>query len=635
MRYFICLLPYLLALLPLLSIMLATPLSAQPNAVEHIEPPCWWVGMNNPNVQILIHSKDITKAESIAIQYPGVRITGIAKAENPNYVFVNLNIGKTAKPGQMLLRIKKDGVESIYGYNLLPRSASKQRAQGFTSSDLVYMLMPDRFANGDTTNDTVAGMPDITHRDSANARHGGDIQGIIKHLDYISNLGCTAVWATPLLENNQERFSYHGYGITNFYKIDARFGSNDLYKAYVDSAHKRGLKVIKDMVLNHCGDKAYLFQDPPTQDWFNDYAAYKSSTNWKTQVRKSNFRASTVSDPYASQFDREAMTNRWFDWMLPDFNQKQPLLATYLIQNTIWWIEFAGIDGIRMDTYPYPDKEFSSRWVKAVLAEYPTFGIVGEVWISESVGMTAYWLAGTRNRDGFTPALPSTTDFPLMSAISAAVNEQEGWNEGMARVYNTLAQDFLYPNPHSNLIFLDNHDVGRFFSSVGEDMSKFKIALTLLLTLRGVPQIYYGTELAMPGVKDIDPNVRKDFPGGWAEDKRSAFTEQGRTEREQEAFTHLRTLAQWRKTKTVIHTGKLMQFVPHDGVYTYFRYNDKEAVMVAVNNTTQEKQVNTERYAERMKDFSSATNVLTGATLTNLATLTIPPKTALVLELRK
>jgi glycosidase len=632
MRYCICLLPYLLALLPLL---LAAPLSAQPNALEHIEPPCWWVGMNNPNVQILIHSKDIAKAESIVIQYPGVKITGITKVENPNYVFVNLNISKTAKPGQMLLRVKKDGMEVISGYNLLPRSANKQRAQGFTSSDLVYVLMPDRFANGDPKNDTVAGMPDITHRDSLNARHGGDIQGIINHLDYISNLGCTAVWATPLLENNQERFSYHGYGITNFYKIDARFGSNDLYKAYVDSAHKRGLKVIKDMVLNHCGDKAYLFQDPPTQDWFNDYAAYKGSPNWKTQVRKSNFRASTVSDPYASQFDRETMTNRWFDWMLPDLNQQQPLLATYLIQNTIWWIEFAGIDGIRMDTYPYPNKEFSSRWVKTVLAEYPKLGIVGEVWISESVGMTAYWLAGTKNRDGFLPALPTTTDFPMMGAISAAVNEQEGWNEGMARVYNTLAQDFLYPNPQSNLIFLDNHDLGRVFSNVGEDMSKFKIALTLLLTLRGVPQIYYGTEIATPGIKDTDPNVRKDFPGGWAEDKRSAFTEQGRTEREQAAFTHLRTLAQWRKTKAVIHTGKLMQFVPHDGVYTYFRYNDNETVMVTINNTTQEKQVNTERYAERTKGFSAATNVLTGTTLTNLATLTIPPKTALVLELKK
>jgi glycosidase len=629
---------------------LAQQSAATPLAIKRIEPMNWWVGMKNPSVQVLVYGPNIGKSSVRALTpLAGVQIKGTSTVENPNYLFVNLVISPKAKAGQILLQFSPQtdgkpqaGGSVIVSFPILERSKDKNRIQGFSAADAIYMLMPDRFSNGDTANDTIAGMPDITHRDSANARHGGDIQGIIKHLEYIKDAGFTAIWATPLLENNQIRYSYHGYGITDFYKIDARFGSNALYKQYVDSAHRLGLKVIKDMVLNHCGDQHWMLQDPPTRDWFNDYDTYKQSADWKKDIRKPNYRSSTISDPYSSQADRDAMNRRWFDWMLPDFNQKNTLLATYLIQNSIWWIEYAGIDGIRMDTYPYPDRDFSAQWSKAVMAEYPRFNVVGEVWIGESVGMTAYWLAGTKNRDGFVSHLPCATDFPLYEAMQKAFNEKEGWSEGLIRLNNTLASDFLYASPSSNVIFLDNHDTGRFFSTVGEDVRKLKLALAFLLTTRGAPQLYYGTEIAMPGVKDMDPNVRKDHPGGWPDDKqrgiRDAFTQQGRTERDNDVFNFTRTLLNWRKSTKLIHTGKLMQFLPQDGVYTYFRYAEntpEKAVMVLLNNNDTERTVNTSRFAERMKGFSKAKNVLTGEVLNDVTTLAVPAKMPLVMELMK
>jgi glycosidase len=626
-------------------------------SVERIEPRNWWIGMKTSSVQVLFYGRNIGRGDVRIYQpYPGVSITKTERVENPNYLFVTLSIAPTAKPGGILLQIlspeqrqtaaaPKRGVVSSGGmlvsFSLFSRTSSPgKRHQGCNAADVVYMLMPDRFCNGDTTNDVVAGMPDITHRDSAHARHGGDIAGIISKLSYIKQLGCTALWSTPLLENNQERYSYHGYGITDFYQIDRRFGSNELYKLYVDSAHSLGLKVIKDVVLNHCGDRHWMAQDPPTRDWFNDYDRSKQSSNWKEDIRKPHYRASVMSDMYAAQADRDGLNRRWFDWMLPDFNQQHPLLARYLIQNTLWWIEYAGLDGLRVDTYPYSDPAFLTQWSRAIVNEYPTLSIVGEVWIGESPAMTAYWLAGTKNRDGYTSFLPTATDFPLMEALSKAFNETNTWSDGIIRLYNTLASDFLYPNAASNLIFLDNHDTGRFFSTVGENMSKFKLALTFLLTTRGVPQLYYGTELATPGIKDIDPNVRKDFIGGWPNDNRNAFTEQGRTPREQEAFAFLSSLLAWRKRTSVIHTGKLMHFVPLNGVYVYFRYNEKsrETVAVLLNSTTVQQQIDLSaqsRFAERTAGFSRAVEALSGTAIQNLRAITLAPQSALILELNQ
>ncbi len=602
--------------------------------LQRIDPPFWWVGMNNPNVEVLLYGKNIAQA-TVTAEYAGVKILKRETTENPNYLFLTLAISPKAKPGNITFHIRK-GADAIFRtMPLLARQKGLKEAQGFSQADAVYMLMPDRFSNGDPSNDVVAGFSDGMHRDSLNLRHGGDLQGIINHLDYIRDLGMTAVWCTPLIENNMDKYSYHGYAFTDFYAIDKRFGTNTDYRRYVDSCHKRGLKVIQDIVLNHMGDNNYLAKDPPSPAWINDFSTAKASTNWKKEFRRPNYRTSTHSDPYASDYDKRGMTERWFDWMMPDFNGNDPHLATYLIQNTIWWIEFAGLDGLRVDTYPYPAKEFSTKWAKAIFAEYPRLGMFGEVWITESVGMSSYWQAGVKNKDGFASALPAITDFPLNAALGAAFSEKEEWGSGMIKIYNTLAQDFLYADATKNVIFLDNHDLTRYLSAVGDDVRKLKMALTLLMTLRGTPQIYYGTEIGMTGIKDPDPLVRKDFPGGWQGDNANAFTPQGRTEKQNEIFNHLRTLGAWRKTKAVVHSGKLMQFVPSDGIYAYFRYNANETVMVVANNNDTESTVKTERFTERIKGFTKARNVLTGEVITSIGNLTIPAKTALVLELQK
>lgn len=602
--------------------------------LQRIDPPSWWIGMKNPQVELLFYGKDIAKA-SISTNYAGVKIVKRETTENPNYVFLTVEISPKTAPGAAAFTVKS-GTQTLFRTVALSlRDKGLLARQGFSSSDAVYMLMPDRFANGNPTNDVIAGFPDGMHRDSLNFRHGGDLEGIMSRLDYIRDLGMTALWCTPLIENNMDKYSYHGYAFTDFYAIDKRFGTNADYRRYVDSCHKRGLKVIQDVVLNHMGDKNYLAQDPPSSAWINDLSTAKASTNWKKEFRRPNYRASTHSDPYASEYDKRGMTERWFDWMMPDFNANDPHLATYLIQNTIWWIEFAGLDGLRVDTYPYPSKEFTQKWAKAVFAEYPRLGMVGEVWIGESVGMSSYWQTGAPNKDGFKSHLPSITDFPLNTAFMAALNEKEDWNGGLVKIYNVLAQDFLYPDASKHVIFLDNHDLSRYLSVVNEDVRKLKMGLSFLLTLRGTPQIYYGTEIGMTGYKDPDPLVRKDFPGGWQGDAANAFTEAGRNAKQNEIFNHLRTLATWRKNKPVIHSGKLMQFVPFDGIYAYFRYNATETVMVIANNNDNESTIKTERFAERMNGFSKAKNVLTGETLSSLSSLTIPAKTVLVLELQK
>ncbi|MCS6807518.1 MAG: alpha-amylase family glycosyl hydrolase, partial [Bacteroidota bacterium] len=387
--------------------------------LQRIDPPFWWIGMSNPRVELLFYGKNIARAQ-ITCNYAGVKIVQRDTVENPNYVFITLNISKNTSPGFVAFTVQSGGQTLVRTIELRARTKGSRERQGFNSSDVVYMIMPDRFANGDPTNDTIPGFPDGTDRDSLHFRHGGDIQGIINHLDYIADLGMTAIWCTPLVENNMDKYSYHGYACTDFYTVDRRFGTNDDYRRFVDSCHKRGLKVIQDVVLNHMGDKNYLAQDPPSASWINDFAAAQASSNWRKEFRRPNYRASTHSDPYASDYDKRAMTERWFDWMMPDLNTNDPHLATYLIQNTIWWIEYAGIDGLRVDTYPYPSKEFTQRWTKAILTEYPRLGIVGEVWINESVGMSSYWQAGACNKDGFNSFLPSITDFPLYSALVSA-----------------------------------------------------------------------------------------------------------------------------------------------------------------------------------------------------------------------
>ena len=590
-----------------------------------VEPAFWWSNMHNPDLQLLLYGKNL-KGSTVEIDYPGVTVKGTQTTENANYLFVNLHIAPETKAGRFNINLGKEGQKNItYNYELKARDFESKRHQGFNSSDVMYLIMPDRFSNGNPEIDQAIGMFEGTDRKVPDARHGGDIQGVINHLDYIKNLGITSIWLNPVLENNMEAYSYHGYAITDLYRVDPRHGSNLLYKQYVNECHTRDLKVVMDMVFNHVGMKHWFIKDLPTHDWIHQFPSFT----------RSNFRASTLIDPNASEYDRNRMNNGWFDTHMPDLNQKNELLARYLIQNSIWWIEYAGIDGIRMDTQPYPDQAFMAQWAKEVREAYPTFTIVGESWLGKEA-FTAYWSEGAQNRDGYQANLQSVTDFPVYYAITKALTEDEDWDTGMARVYETLAQDFLYGNPKNNLIFLDNHDVNRFFSTVKNNFSSYKMAVTFLLTTRGIPQVYSGTEILMTGTdKKGHGLMRKDFPGGWDTDNKNKFTAAGRTVTENEAFEYMQKLLQWRQGAEVVHTGKLTHFVPENGVYVYFRYNEESAVMVILNNDDDDQTLQTDRYREILTGYKRAVNVLTGEEVKDLGLVSIDAKSALVLELIK
>ena len=450
---------------------------------DHIEPPFWWTGMKNNHLQILFHNaKEDLSVYDVSIQQFGIELKKKVNVENPHYIFLNLVASKDLKPGFVNIQFKSKNKSFVYKYEFKPKPTSEKTAQGFNSSDVVYLIMPDRFANGDVKNDTIRGMFEGTHRDKPYGRHGGDLKGISDHVDYFQKLGVTALWLNPVLENNQKQASYHGYAITDLYKVDRRFGTNEEYVTLVNKLHSLGIKMIQDMVMNHIGDEHWLVKDPPQKDWIHQFPTYTTS----------NYRGGVISDPYHSKADSIKMLNGWFDRAMPDVNQSNPLFAQYLIQNSLWWIGYAGIDGIRMDTYPYPDKNFMAQWTKALTEEYPNFGLVGEVWLN-SPSAVSYWQKGAKNKDGYQSGLQSVTDFPFCFSIPKALNEDAGWETGLARIYDMLSQDFIYADANNNLTFLDNHDMTRFFLSVGRDVNKLKMALTLLLTTRGIPQIYYGT----------------------------------------------------------------------------------------------------------------------------------------------
>jgi glycosidase len=616
MRYFSLFLMSLLSFLHLGA-------HAQLPDIQRIEPPFWWVGMQNPELQLLVHGKDLAQA-TVSVSYPGVRLGETVRTDNPNYVFLTLHLAPGTKPGLVPLVFGQGKQSRTVNYEVRAKSPAQGRGQGFDQSDLIYLLMPDRFANGDPTNDYVAGMLEKPDRKAPFGRHGGDLQGVIGKLDYLQDLGATALWLNPVLENDMPASSYHGYAITDFYAVDRRFGGNDAYLRLIEQAHARGLKVVQDMVANHIGSSHWWMKDLPAQDWVHQFPAFT----------RSNYRLAVISDPHASQADSAQMTNGWFDTTMPDLNQNNRLLARYLVQNSLWWIEYAGIDGIRMDTYPYPDKDFMAHWTREVLREYPRFNIVGEVWI-HSAAITAYWLKNTFNRDGYQSTLPSVTDFPVFEAATRAFNEPTGWADGLSRLYHVLAEDFVYEKPENNVIFLDNHDVTRYFTSVRENLGSFKLGLAFLLTTRGIPQVYYGTEILMTGDGGFHPGVRKDFPGGWPGDATDAFRPEGRTPAQNEAFNYLRTLANWRKRTPVVHHGKLTHFLPENETYVYFRHDGQACVMVALNNSDQPKTLDTKRFAEVMAGYATARNVLTGEQLTQLGTLALPAKSATVLELGK
>lgn len=600
----------------------AAGLKAQVPALDRVEPMFWWVGMSNPNLQLIVHGDHIADRK-VELNYPGVKLVAVHKVENSNYLFFDLRIISTTSPGTFPIKFVKSGEKTLtYNYALKKRDHSPNRAQGVTNKDLIYLIMPDRFSNGDPSNDSIAGMREQgINRAKMFSRHGGDLKGIINHLDYLQKLGVTAIWLTPAIENDEPAASYHGYAVTDHYKIDPRYGTNADYKEFVEKAHKMGMKVVMDLVHNHAGTEGYTIRDMPMKSWVHQWPKYTNS----------NFRDMAVMDPHASPQDRKQMLDGWFDHRMADMNENNPYLQNFLTQNHIWWVEYSGVDGFRLDTYPYNDAQYMSDWAVAVRREFPHLSIFGETLVWSAANQAFFTEGNTVNR-GFDTHLPGVTDGVWKEAVYAALNDKEGWTDGVNRLYAVMAQDFLYKDATKNTIFLDNHDMSRFLSVVGEDMNKYRSGFAFLFTMRGVPQMYYGDEILMKNFSNPDGLVREDFPGGWKGDKSDKFASSGRTKAENEAWDYVSKLANYRKQTTALQTGKMMQFIPQDGIYVYFRYDDKKTVMVAYNSTEKDAETTTDRYHERIGNAKKAKNVITGETI-DLSKLSIPAKSTLVLEL--
>jgi glycosidase len=588
-----------------------------------VEPGSWWTGMRHNRVEILVHTPEVAAYTVSLGKTKGVKLIGTAKGESPNYVFITLEISPKAPPQIVPLLFKQGEASFLYQYPVLARGKGP-RAQGIDSRDVVYLIMPDRFSNGDPGNDNIPGMLQGVQRDSGLERHGGDLKGIRNHLDYIKDLGITTLWMNPELENDQAKESYHGYAVTDHYRVDRRFGSNEDLRDLIQDCHKQGLKVIRDVVTNHIGNNHYWMKDLPFKDWVHQWPAFTRTT----------YRAPTLVDPYASEYDRKLFSDGWFDTTMPDLNQRNPHVSTYLIQQAIWWVEYAGFDGLRIDTYTYSDQEFMSKWCKEVQDEYPGIGMFGEIW-DHGVIMQGFFAAHQpMTRAGFDSNLPGVIDFQLMFAMQEALTRDQGWTEGAARVYYTLAQDYFYKDPMKNLIMLDNHDFSRFFTTIGENYDKFRSGIAFLLTTRGIPQLYYMTEILGSGNSyPTHGNIRKDFPGGWAGDPQNKFSAAGRTAAENEAYNYTRSLIRYRNNTPTLQTGHMTQFVPADGVYVYFRYDDTKTVMVVLNTSGKEVNLDTRRFEERMKGFSKGKEIGTNTVISDISSLKVAKNSPLVLEL--
>lgn len=568
---------------------------AQEYKVHGVYPTNWWVGMKDPKLQLIIHGTTVQE-NKVSIHHPGVKLVKVHKPENRNYLIVDLLITSAAKPGKMLIHLTNPDGRTEWKYDLKPRRKDKgtSYAQGVTSKDFMYLIMPDRFSNGDPSNDQLPGFLDKTfNRDSMYYRHGGDLQGIANHLDYLQDLGVTALWLNPVIENDMERTSYHGYAFTNHYKVDPRLGGDTAYKRLIDLMHRRGMKMVQDAVYNHVGTNHFFVVDPPMKNWLNQWPSY-TQTTYKDQV---------LFDPYASKADRDRMSNGWFVRSMPDLNHKNPFVATFLIQHALWTVEEFGIDGWRIDTYAYNDLDFMNRCNKALLDEYPKLSIFGETWVHGVPNQSFF----TRNKYNikYKSNQPGVTDFQTLWGIQETLTKDFGWTDGVNKLYTTIAQDFVYEDPMTNVVFLDNHDIARFYSYLNEDVKKYLMSIGWLLTTRGVPQWYYGAEILMKGHANPDGNVRWDFPGGWPGDPSNKFTAEGRTKEEDAVFNYVRTLANYRKTSSALQTGKMMQFVPEDWVYTYFRYDNKQTVMVVMNTSKDEKTIDPQRFKERFSGLKN------------------------------
>lgn len=577
--------------------------TARAMEIKKVAPSFWWAGMKNPELQILLYGEDLALSD-VSVSGEGIYLKETVRQDNPNYLLLYLDLSEAkAQTFQILLKHGKKKLQ--IPYELKSRVRRGEDVKGFTSEDVLYLIMPDRFANGNPENDVVDGMREkkIDRADSF-ARHGGDIQGISNHLDYIADLGVTAIWLNPTQENDMESGSYHGYAITDYYQIDRRFGSNEDFCALVEKAHERNLKVVMDMIFNHCGSENYLFKDKPSKEWFNYHSNYVQTS----------FKTASVMDIHASAFEKKIATDGWFTSVMPDFNQRNRHVARYLIQSSIWWIEYAGINGIRQDTHPYADFDFMSQWCKEVLDEYPYFNIVGETWLNSNV-LVSYWQKDSKLAAPLNSNLPTVMDFPLQALINQAFDEETGeWGGGLYKLYDYQTQDLVYANPMNLLTFLDNHDTSRFAQTdeMAKNLKRYKQAMVFLLTTRGIPQIYYGTEILMTGDKGKgDGDLRKDFPGGWQGDTRNCFAKNGRTALENEAFEFTRQLLNWRKGNQVIGKGSLKHYSIQNGVYVYQREFSGKSVVIIMNGTDDSKELDLAPYQEILPR-ENALDVLTG-----------------------
>lgn len=591
--------------------------------IDRIEPPFWWAGMEKSEIQILFYGKDIADYQvSLQEQLP---VTGVIRTENPNYLFVSVET-EGVEPGMLHFNFqKKNGKKFTREYELKSRSENSAEREGFSSEDVIYLLMPDRFANGNPNNDSVEGLTEKANRAENGGRHGGDLQGIQDRLDYLDDLGVTAIWSTPLLEDNDASYSYHTYGQSDVYRIDPRYGSNEDYKTLASEMHKRDMKLIMDYVTNHWGAEHWMIKDLPTYDWINQFPGYEQS----------NYRMETQFDPHASHRDHKYCVEGWFVRSMPDLNQENPLVLNYLIQNAIWWIEYADLDGFRVDTYSYNDKEGIAEWTRTIMEEYPNFNIVGEVWLHDQAQIS-YWQKDSKIGEiqNYNTYLPSVMDFTLHDATGSAFSEGAGWDTGMMKVYNNFVNDFLYPDIDNLLVFLENHDTGRFNEIYNQNPKNYKLALALIATTRGIPQLYYGSEIGMRGDKGKgDGDIRRDFPGGWAEDEQNAFIASERTQQQEEFHSFTKKLLNWRKSSEAIHTGKLIHFIPENNVYVYFRILNDQKVMVILNNSEEEQAINLKRFAEQLHTINSGKEILSDKNISLKENLSIAAKTPMILEL--
>ena len=610
-----------------IGVILSSNLFAQDNELIKIEPPHWYASMPTTTLQLMLHGEALGDYRA-SIEHEGVTITKQVVGDSKNYLFVYLEISPDVAPGTLNLKLSGGEAYRGFTYELKARHMGDNKNQGFDSSDVIYLLMPDRFANGDPSNDTIEGMLEPARRNDPSGRHGGDIQGVLDHLDYIKALGMTAVWLTPVFENDQTPAykAYHGYAATDMYKIDRRFGSNEEFVTFVEACHAKGLKVIMDMIHNHIGDQHWWMKDLPFNNWVHDQSKYGNTS----------YRGTVASDPYASQYDFDKLVKGWFVDEMPDLDQRNEQLADYLIQNTLWWIEYSGIDGIRMDTYVYPYKEYMARWAEETLNAYPDFNIVGESWV-ETVTHESYWQEDKEGEnDGYDSKLPSVTDFQIHFAIRDAFNQEFGWETGLMKLYYALSQDRLYSDPMKNVIFLDNHDISRIFSTLGEELDHLKMAYAYLMTTRGIPQVYYGTELAFAAgpAQWGDGAKRAEMPGGWAGDDRSVFTAEGRTAQEQAMHSFVSKVTNWRKTSEAIKNGKLMHFLPADNIYVYFRYTSTDRVMVIMNMNDQPVTISREKHIEMLRGFSSAISIVDDQEIDISKDFQVGPKTTRILEFK-